>query len=442
MSNEVVLDYEPRTAFVPFHQRESRFAAMVCHRRAGKTVSCIYDLVIRALYSQKKRAKYAYVGPFRAQAKKIAWEYLIEATDGIRKGPPRASDLEIRFHNGATITIFGADNPDSMRGLYFDGIILDEYGDMRPSLWGEVILPTLLDRKGWAAFIGTMRGKNHFFKILQRAENEASWYYMKLKASESGILDENDLEEAAAEMTEAQYQQEMECNPDAAVQGTYYSNLIAAAEREGRVGDYPYDPTEMVHVSADLGFSDSTAFWFWQVTENGPNLIDYYENDGETVDHYCNMLNGKGYEYADVWLPHDAKAKSLQTGRSTVEQFLDAGFPCQVVPKLAVQHGIDAARLILPQCTFNRDTCYGGIEALRAYRRTYNEKTGQYSNKPFHDWASNGSDAYRYMALVTETDVRARQDDIADNEPKVREMTLDNLWADNKDDWRSAIIRI
>mgnify|MGYP001819728892 FL=1 len=425
---EIVLDYEPRAAFVAFHQRNTRFAAMVCHRRAGKTVACIWDLILRAVYTKKTRAKYAYIGPFRQQAKEIAWEYLKAGTEGIRKGPPRESDLRITLHNNATITLYGADNPDALRGLYFDGVILDEYGDCRPTLWGEVVLPTLLDRKGWAVFIGTMRGKNHFFKVLQRAEEEESWFYMKLKGSESGILDEEDLAEARAEMTEAQYQQEIECNPDAAVQGTYYANLIAAAEREGRVGDYPYNPDEMVHVSADLGYSDSTAFWFWQLNENGPNLIDYYEEDGKELDHYFTMLKGKPYEYADLWLPHDAKAKSLQTGRSTVEQFIDAGFPCKVVPKLAVQHGIDAARMIMPNCTFNQSTCYAGIEALRAYRRQYNERTNQYANTPLHDWASNGSDAYRMFALVTETEVKAKQDEIADV-PLIKppEFTLDKL---------------
>jgi hypothetical protein len=439
---EITLDYEPRNAFVDFHQRNERFGAMVCHRRAGKTVAAVHDLIIRALYTTKKNAKYGYIGPFRQQAKEIAWEYLKNGTEGIRKGPPRESDLRVTFHNGATITLYGADNPDSLRGIYFDGVVLDEYGDMRPGLWGEVILPTLLDRQGWAIFIGTMRGKNHFFKMLQRAENEPTWFYKKLKASESGLLSEADLNEARAEMTEAQYEQEMECNPDAAVTGTYYANLIGAAERQGRVGDYPYDPTQQVHCAADLGFTDSTAFWFWQLTENGPNLIDYYEDDGKDLAHYFAMLKSKGYDYADMWLPHDAKAKSLQTGRSTVEQFIAEGFPCKVVTKLAVQHGIDAARMILPQCTFHVEQCYSGIEALRAYRRSYNEKAHQYSNAPLHDWSSNGADAFRMFALVTELEVKTQQVVKDESLWTPPEITLDSLWKDKESDWRSSIIRL
>ena len=502
----VTLQYEPRAAFIPFHQRKERFAAMVCHRRAGKTVAAIHDLVLRALYTQKKNARYAYLGPFRSQAKEIAWTYLKDATEGIRKGPPRESDLRVTLHNNATITLYGADNPDSLRGLYFDGIIIDEYGDCRPSLWGEIILPTLmdrqgwavfigtmkgknhfyktleraksdpgwhymelkasqsglldeygdckptlwgeivlptlLDRKGWAVFIGTMKGKNHFYKTLERAKTEPSWFHMELKASESGLLDADDLREARAEMTEAQYRQEMECDPNAAVMGTYYSEIIANMEDEGRVGDFPHNPNELVHVSADLGFSDSTAFWFWQLDSEGPIMIDYYEADGQKLQHYFDMLHGKEYEYADIWLPHDAKAKSFQTGRSTIEQFIQQGLPCKPVPKLAVQHGIDAARLILPTVRFDRERCHGGIEALRAYRRQWNEKTQQFSNAPLHDWASNGSDAFRYFALVTdETQAKA----VAVQKAKVFEpepFTLDDLWADREDNWRDGIIRI
>jgi len=202
----------------------------------------------------------------------------------------------------------------------------------------------------------------------------------------------------------------MECNFDAAVKGSYYSDIVAKMEsvlpgyEQPRIGDYPYDPHEMVHVSTDLGFTDSTAMWFWQIREGGPVLIDYEEHDSQPLEFYFNMLRDKGYEYAEIWLPHDAKAKSLQTGRSTVEQFLGEDFPCKVVPKLAVQHGIDAARLILPQCRINKTTCYGGVEALRAYRRAFNEKTQQFSNNPLHDWASNGSDAFRYFSLVTQTE--------------------------------------
>jgi len=417
---------------------------MCCHRRAGKTVACINDLVLRASYTKKKRAKFAYIGPFRKQTEEIAWVYLKDATKGIRKGDPRVSDLKITLHNGATIQLYGADNPDSLRGLYFDGVVLDEYGDMRPSIWGEIILPTLMDRQGWAVFIGTMKGKNHFYKTLERAASSPDWHHMTLKGSESGILRKEDLRELRAQLTEAQYEQEIECNPNAAVMGTYYSDLITESEREERMGSFPYDPDELVHVSADLGFTDSTAFWFWQVDDKGPILIDYYEADSQPLEHYFQLLEGKGYEYADVWLPHDAKAKSFQTGRSTIEQMIDRGLPCKPVPKLAVQHGIDAARLIIPLCRFDRERCATGIEALRAYRRNWNEKVQQFSNIPLHDWSSNGSDAFRYFALVTDDSV-AKEIQSKKELPllKAPKYTLDSLFEENeKSDWRQNVVRL
>jgi hypothetical protein len=441
MAISASLDYEPRGAFVPFHQRNARFTAMCCHRRAGKTVACVHDLVLRALYTKKKRAKYAYVGPFRQQAKEIAWEYLKEATDGIRKGQPRESELRVILPNGATITIYGADNPDSLRGLYFDGVILDEYGDCRPTLWGEVILPTLLDRRGWAVFIGTMRGKNHFFQTLERAKIEDSWHYMVLKASESGLISEADLSEARAQMTEAQYRQEMECDPEAAIQGAYYANIIARMENNGHIGTYPYNPDELVHVSADLGYTDSTAFWFWQLDREGPILIDYEEHDSQALEFYFDMLDEKPYEYAEVWLPHDANAKTFQTGRSTIEQFLERKLPCKSVPKLAVQHGIDAARMMLPNVRIDKMACNLGVEALRAYRRQFNEKTQQYSNAPLHDWSSNGADAFRYFALVTQQSVPEEAPQV--QERAANEYTLNDLWEDNETHkWKAEILRI
>lgn len=417
---------------------------MCCHRRAGKTVSTVHDILLRAAYTKKHKAKFAYVGPFRQQAKEIAWEYLKEATETIRKGDPRESDLKITLYNDATIQIYGADNPDSLRGLYFDGVVLDEYGDMRPNLWGEIILPTLMDRRGWAVFIGTIKGKNHFYKTLERAKTDPNWFHMELKGSESGILAPEDLAELRAQLTEGQYQQEIECNPNAAIMGTYYSDLITQLEGEERMGNFPHDPTEMVHVSADLGFSDSTAFWFWQMDSEGPILIDYYEADSKPLEHYFQMLHGKGYEYADIWLPHDAKAKTLQTGRSTIEQFQSQGFPCKSVPKLAIQHGIDAARLMLPACRFDRERCANGIEALRAYRRSWNEKTQQFSNAPLHDWSSNGSDSFRYFALVTDDSIAKEiQEEQKQELLAAPEYTLDELWKDrDQSNWREQIIRI
>lgn len=403
MNNEkqIVFDYSPRKQFEPLHTRSARWACMVCHRRAGKTVAAVHELVLRALFTQKKNARFAYIAPFYRQAKDVAWVYLKEATKNFAL-KTRESALRVELPNGAWITLYGADNPDALRGLYLDGVVLDEYGDARPSLWGQVVLPTLADRKGWAIFIGTPKGKNHFHRIYERSKTEKGWFSLTLKASESGILSDSELLEMKAQMSDEEWQQEMECNFNAAILGTYYAALVQEMELKGRIapGIVKHDPTKPVKVAADLGRSDSTAFWFWQELPHGFAMIDYYEAQGKHLDHYIEYLKKKDYRYEEIWLPHDAVAKTLATTRSTIEQMLAAGFPCRKVPKLDVQHGIDAARKILPHCLIDQNNCFAGVEALRAYSRKYSEITKSFSDTPKHDWASDGSDAFRYFALV------------------------------------------
>jgi len=425
------LDYIPREQFVPFHQRKERWACMVCHRRAGKTVACIFDLVLRALYTTKKNARYAYIAPTYSQAKDVAWQYLKDAVAPIAV-EIRVSELRVVLPNGAFITLYGSENQDRLRGLFFDGLICDEYGDCRPSLWGEVLLPALLDRNGWAVFIGTPKLKNHFYKTFTHAEKSPEWFSFMLRADESGILNEKQLAAVRAESTEEEYQQEMLCNFTASVRGTYYADLIQKLEGKKQIKPQRlYDPMQPVNVACDLGFTDSTAFWFWQTRPDGIAIIDYYENHGKSLVHYFELLASKNYVYETIFLPHDAKAKTLQTGRSTIEQFLEEGFPCAIAPTLALQHGIDAVRKVLPRCWFDEEKCTKGIEALRAYKRKWDDLNQCFSNAPLHDFASNGSDAFRYLSLVAQDRLPAAQKEKPEDLPAIQpptEYRLDQMF--------------
>jgi phage terminase large subunit len=415
------LEYVPRAQFVPFHERDNRWACLVAHRRAGKTVACVNDLVTRALYTNKKDARYAYIAPFYRQAKEVAWKYLKDATKGVSVKISE-STLSVELINGSKIQLFGADNPDALRGLYFDGVIIDEFGDTRPSLWGSVVRPTLADRRGWAVFIGTPKGENHFYDIAKEARINPDWLFIELKASESGILPPDELAELKSQMSEEEYEREMECNFKAAVLGTYYAPLITLLEKKQQIGTVPYDPNFPVEVAADLGFTDSSAYWFWQYRPDGIAVIDYEEAHSQALDYYFDLLKYKTYTYSTIWLPHDAKAKSLQTGRSTVEQFLQKGFPVRITPSLSLQHGIDAARLVLPMCYFDSAKCESGIESLRAYRRQYDEVRKVFSDAPLHDWSSHGADAFRYLALVSKTKLQ-----VADK-TKAEKRKVDGNW--------------
>ena len=403
--NKIVYDYVPRKQFLDFHRRGKRFACLVAHRRAGKTVAAVNELGLRAIQTKKKNARFGYIAPFRQQAKNIAWTYLKDATKDFAVRI-RESDLRIELPNGAWVSLYGADNPDSLRGVYFDGVILDEFGDCRPNLWAEVIVPTLADRKGWAVVMGTPRGENQFYEFHKLSRESDDWFSLLLKSSETGIIPQDELDRMKKVMSEAQFEQEMECSFSAPVLGTYYAGIIETLEKKGQIapGACRYDPAFPVFMATDLGYTDSTAMWFWQPRPDGLAIIDYYENHSQPLQHYFDFLDSTGYEFDTIWLPHDARAKTLQTGRSTVEQFIDkykdSLVKIAIVPMLKRQHGIDAARLMLPQCYFDLDKTKGGIEALRAYRRKYDAVRNVFSNDPLHDWASNGSDAFRYLSLV------------------------------------------
>lgn len=450
---EIVVPYTPRIQFLPFHQRGQRFGVMVAHRRAGKTVACVNEIVARGIYSKKKRPRYAYIAPQRNQAEKIAWEYLKEYTRGLEAKKPSETDLSVILrHNSAELCIYGADNPDSFRGQYFDGVILDEYGDMPPSIWGKVLLPTLADRQGWAVFIGTPKGKNHFYKIFQKAggiglsPDEAklftpdSWYRFILKASESGILPQEELAVQRSEMTEDEYLQEYECSFDAAVIGTYFAGLLAKYEHHVRA-EVEFDPEHPVDVWCDLGYTDSSAYWFVQSRPDGLAIIDYEEAHSQPLSYYFSMLREKGYKYGTIWLPHDARAKSLQTGRSTVEQFRDAELPrfdseqtylIRISPNLSLQAGVDAVRMLLPRIWFN-PRCSQGIEGLRAYRRRFDETKKVFSDDPVHDWSSHPSDAFRYLCLTAIERILPSPEEVSDRKPKIQVYNLDELFEDRED---------
>tara|TARA_R110002167_G_scaffold41874_2_gene127758 strand:- start:15498 stop:16820 length:1323 start_codon:yes stop_codon:yes gene_type:complete len=439
---QVEVEYDPRPQFIPFHQRDQRFACLVCHRRAGKTVGVLQDTIAKALYTKKKKARYAYIAPFYRQAKDVAWEYLKDFTRDVTV-KVRESQLRVELINGSWITLYGADNPDALRGLYLDGVVLDEAGDMRPGLWEDVVLPALADRRGWAVFIGTPKGKNHFFKIHERATNDNKWFNLVLKASDTNLIAHEDLEEIRSIQDESSYLQEFECSFEASIKGAYYNETFMNYPIEKKT---TWDPDYKVSVSSDLGKSDSTALWFYQIIEGRVRCIDYYEAHDKDLDHYFMVLDSKPYEYDTMWLPHDAVAKTLATTRSTIEQFIawvDSRWRVEKVPRLSVQHGIDAVRMVLRLTTMDPTNCEAGINALRHYKRRYNDITKSYSDLPQHDWASDGADAFRYLALVAKVELEPEEVKV-ETDIKPAEYTLDELWKekDNGDNWRSRTIRI
>lgn len=396
----VVIPYAPRRVFWDYHKREQRWSVLVAHRRCGKTVACINDIIAKALQCNEPHGRYAYVAPFLAQAKEVAWEYLkrfaLPATEDKNE-----AELWVELVNGSRIRIHGADNPDRLRGAYLDGVVMDEYADMRPSVWGEVIRPMLADRRGWATFIGTPKGRNEFFDIYERAGLSDGWYRVMLRASDTGILAQEELDEARQDMTEEQYAQEFECSFDAAILGSYYGKEIAQAERDGRITDFDWDESLPVHTVWDLGKGANMAIWMFQVVGDEIGVIDHYEGQhSESIPDCVKALEGKPYKWGDDWVPHDAKVKEIGTGRTRVETLIALKRKPRLVPDHGVMDGINAGRLTMGRCWFHKTRCADGIEALRQYRAEYDEKLRTFKNEPRHDWSSHSADAFRYLAMA------------------------------------------
>jgi hypothetical protein len=309
-------------------------------------------------------------------------------------------DFAESFGSGR-IMLAGADNPDALRGMYFDLVVLDDYAFMEPRIWPEILRPTLSSRQGRALFIGTPYGPNHFQTLFEQAALTPEWGRVCYPASTSGVLSAEELTSARAAMSEGQYGQEYECSWQAVTEGFIYGKEMAQADAEDRVGDVPWDPGHPVHTAWDLGIGASTAIWFLQRPQfgmGGWRAIDYYEASGAGLSHYVKVLREKPYTYGQHVAPHDIEVSELGSGQTRRQTAAQLGIVFDVAPRLPVDEGIDAVRRLLPQCWFDRVKCQRGLEALRAYRRTWNEATRMFSERPLHDWSSHGCDALRTFA--------------------------------------------
>jgi phage terminase large subunit len=320
------------------------------------------------------------------------------------------SELRVDYPNHGQVRLYGADNADSLRGIYLDGVVLDEFADMDPRVWSEIIRPALADRQGWAVFIGTPKGRNAFYTLHQQSlgidpntkqfdqELKNRWFSLMLKASETGLISTDELQSTRRDLSEDQYQQEFECSFDAAIQGAFYADELRRAESEGRIGKVPIDRALLVHTAWDLGVTDSTAIWFVQCVGKERRLVDYYEASGVGFDVYAKVLKEKGYNYGDHYFPHDVQAHELSSGTSRVDTLRGLGIEPVVVPMSNVMDGINAVRRMLDSTWIDKDRCVRGLDALKQYRREYDDKLKDWKLRPLHDWSSHGADALRTFA--------------------------------------------
>ena len=440
----VTIPYAPRAAFMPYHKAAHRYALSVAHRRAGKTVARINKLIRAAALCDKPDPRFGYLAPFLVQSKDIAWAYLKRYSKPIlgvpgpfaKRKPDNESELSIQLpHNGAIVRLYGADNIDRMRGLYFDGLVVDEGQDIAPSALTSVLLPALADRQGWLDVSGTPKGWGNLLgKIYKQAidDNETNevlgvppeWFVQVLKASQTGILPDAELQRLRRLMPENEYLQEFECDFDAAITGAYYAKELADAEFDGRITSVPHDKAHKVWTWWDLGISDSMSIWFVQLVGKEIRVIDYYEASGYGLDHYAQVLAGSNgesedharwaarakYQYGGHWGPHDIMHREIGTGKSRIETASSLGIEFGVAPNIPVKDGIDAVRMTMNRMLFDKRKTEIGRDALKQYQEKLDEKRG-ISLGPLHNWASHAADAFRIGVVATEEPrIRERQE--------------------------------
>jgi hypothetical protein len=393
--------YRPRPQQKAIHAGidAHRFSTIVCHRRFGKSVMGINHLQKGALTCKLPRPRYAYIGPTYRQAKQTIWDYAQHYSSTIPGVEKNQAELRVDYPNGGRVQLHGADNPDSLRGSYWDGVVLDEYGLMASNVFTEVIRPALSDRGGWAVFLGTPNGHNQFYEAYQHAKGDPSWFCAVYKASETGILSAAELTDARKVMTDDEYRQEFECSFEAAIKGSIYGKELEKAKVDGRITRIPYEPLLPVDTDWDLGVGDATAIWFSQTLTSGEvRLIDYVEASGEGLPYYVNLLQSKGYSYGDHWAPHDIQVREFSSGRSRFDTAKGLGIHFKVSPRIPIEDGIHAGRMLFPRCYFDEVKCAAGLEALQHYRRDYNSRLNEFKSTPIHDVFSHAADAFRGLA--------------------------------------------
>lgn len=411
-----------------------RWAALVLHRRAGKTtcelnhhqraamddaweLKRLQTLLPNAPLSQLERLLvkriYWHVMPSYKQAKLVAWEMLKDFARPIPGHKFNESELLVVYPNGNRMQLIGADNPDSLRGPGLSGLSLDEFSQHPPNVFGEILSKALADHLGYCIWSGTIQGHDQLYKLYQAAKNDPTWFALwqdidASLASESGAtitaltraMADDRLLVLTGVMTQAEFDQEWYLSPEAAIKGAIYGKEVSAARSAGRIKAVPYDPILPVDTDWDLGVGDQTAIWFTQSLRGGEvRVIDYYEASGEGLPHYKAKLVEKGYLYGQHWAPHDIQVREFASGRSRLEVAASLGIRFETCPNVSVDDGIHAARMLFPVCWFDREKCQVGLEALAHYRRQYNTRLNEFTATPVHDVYSHGADAFRYLAV-------------------------------------------
>ena len=408
MEISVPHDWRPRDYQLDlwnYLEKGGKRAVAVWHRRAGKDLVSINWCASQAL---KRKGLYWHLLPTYNQGRKIVWDGMTKEGRSFIEHFPKDlwasvnnTDMRLELKNGSIYQIVGTDNVDRLVGSNPLGVVFSEYSLQDPRAW-NLVRPILAENGGWALFIYTARGRNHGYDMFNMASGNERWFSQRLTVEDTKAVSMEAIEdERGAGMPEELIQQEFYCSFDAPLVGSYYGSLMAKALAEERIKDVPYEPRLEVHTAWDLGMGDSTAIIFFQQHGNEYRIIDFYENQGEGIPHYVKIIREKDYVYGKHIAPHDIKVREMGTGKSRWEVARDLGLRFYICPYILIEDGIEAARTIIPRCYFDTKRCNYLVEALRQYRKDYDDKRNAHRDKPLHDWTSHAADAFRYLALGT-----------------------------------------
>ena len=399
MLRKLISPYAPRKWAMPFHETDKRWMVLVVHRRAGKTTAAINFLQRSAL--SKKNTRYAYIAPTYKMAKGVAWDILKKYSIFIPGIEQKESELSVVYPNGSKITLYGAENPDRLRGIGLGGVVFDEYGLQPSNIFTEVIRPTLLENEGYAIWIGTPKGKNEFYRLYENHRYDSEWFTCHLTVDDTGVIDKEEIENSKKTMSQEEYMQELYCSFESALKGAVYAEELRRARDEKRINIIPFQRDHKVYTVWDIGVGQAMAIGFYQNISGRTYMLDYWQGaESDGIDTAVNVVQRKPYNYAEHFAPHDINAREISTGKTRLDYAKDLGLSFSIIAQRNLDDGIQMGKFMFNRLRIDEEKCSLWLDAISQYKREWDEKRGMFKEMPYHNWTSHAADVHRYAALA------------------------------------------